>query len=236
MGVAFVLGLSSTLHCWGMCGGIIGALSMGLPGEVLRAPRRRVFLITGYNLGRIASYSLAGILSGAAGQTLLTLAQSQWAYRALQILGGAILVLIGMHLAGRLPRLQAIEGAGWRIWQWMQPLGRRFLPVNSFIRSVLAGAVWGWLPCGLVYSMLLWTAAGADPILGGASMLAFGLGTLPGMIGAGLASGGMRTGLGNRPLREIAGMLIILIGLAYAGVNLASRSGAPDVHAIHRQD
>lgn len=227
--VALVLGLTSTLHCWGMCGGIVGALSMGLPDAARDSAWRRALLVTGYNLGRIGSYTLAGVLSGAAGGTMLASGHGGWAYLGLQVLGGSVIILIGIHLAGWLPRLRLVEGAGWRFWQWLQPLARRFLPIDSIPRSLVAGAIWGWLPCGLVYSMLIWAAAQADPIRGGLSMFAFGLGTLPGMISAGVAGGKLRSVSGNHPARRIIGMLLILFGLSYTAAHFALH-GRTDTH------
>ncbi|MBI2994376.1 MAG: sulfite exporter TauE/SafE family protein [Gammaproteobacteria bacterium] len=231
--IAFVLGLTSTLHCWAMCGGIVGALSMGLPQRLLGSPGRHALLAAGYNLGRIASYTLAGVLFGATGGTLIALAHSGQAYLVLQILGGCVIIAIGLHLCGWLPRLDLIEGAGWRLWQWLQPVARRFLPVSSLPRALIAGAIWGWLPCGLVYSMLLWAAAEADPVRGGISMFAFGLGTLPGMMGASLAGSGLRLASAGGGWRRPIGVLIILLGLAYIATNMVARGAGPAAHDTH---
>ena len=232
--IALVLGLTSTLHCWGMCGGIVTALSMGLPSRLARSPWRRAVLVTGYNLGRIASYTLAGLLCGAAGGTILALAHADRAYLALQVLSGCVIIAVGLHLCGWFPRLAMVEGAGWRLWQWLQPVARRFLPLESLPRALVAGAIWGWLPCGLVYSMLLWAAAEADPIRGGFSMFAFGLGTLPGMIGAGMAGSRLRLASGGSGLRRAIGILIILLGLSYTAAHLAFRGEGPVAHDTHR--
>jgi hypothetical protein len=232
LAAAFLLGLASTLHCWGMCGGIIGALSMGLTRDAAAAPLRRALLVAGFNAGRVLSYAVAGLVAGSAGGLVLAASGRAPAYLALQLAAAAMLVAIGLHLAGWFPALGVLEAAGSAIWRRLQAAGRLFLPVDSLPQALVLGSLWGWLPCGLVYSTLLWTAAHADPLLGAGAMAAFGLGTLPGMIAAGLAAGSAQSLRAGPGLRRAVGALIIVLGLASATLALLA-TGAHDPDMPH---
>ena len=134
--IAFLLGLFSSIHCLGMCGGIIGALSMGLP-ESVRAGRFQAFImISGYNLGRIFSYTCAGAIAGSIGLLFLEVRSG---HLILRIAAGTVLVLLGLNIGGWLPRLSILERFGIKAWRMIQPLGKRFVPVDSFPRATPAG-------------------------------------------------------------------------------------------------
>lgn len=211
---AFLIGLFSTLHCLGMCGGIVGALTFSLPPEVRQQRHRLLPYIVSFSAGRIASYSLAGALIGALGGGLYDLFSPRHGYLLLQILAAVMMVGIGFYLAGWLPRFALIERIGEPLWRRLEPLGRHLLPVQSPWQALLYGAIWGWLPCGLVYSALLWSATGAGPLAGAIYMAAFGLGTLPAIVGAGILSGWLGQ-LRRRPwVRQAAGLTLVAMGLA----------------------
>lgn len=219
------------MHCWAMCGGIIVALSAGIPPSPARTPWRHALLITGFSAGRILSYAVAGILAGAAGSLALAQASRLSAYLALQLAAALILILVGLHLAGWFPRLAALDMLGAKLWRWLQPLGRPFLPVDNLPKALVVGALWGWLPCGLVYSALLWTTAQADPLFGGVAMLAFGLGTLPGMIGAGLVA--QRAAAPRRRLVLRRAAAVLLIAIAAFSATAALRHASLDAEHVH---
>ncbi|HEB95717.1 MAG TPA: sulfite exporter TauE/SafE family protein [Sedimenticola thiotaurini] len=211
--LAFTIGLFSTLHCVGMCGGIMGALSYGLAeGIRSRTPRFMAFLLA-YSGGRIASYALAGALMGSVGTELLDLLGPGQGHRWLQWMAALFLVLIGLHLAGWLPRLAQVERIGVPLWRRLEPLGRRLMPVNSLPRALAYGLVWGWLPCGLVYTMLLTAASRSGSLQGALYMLAFGLGTVPAVVATGFLAGRLYRFARMPYLREAVGGIIILIGL-----------------------
>ena len=119
---AFVVGLLGGVHCVGMCGGIVGALSLGLPGE------RQLPVLLAYNVGRISSYTLAGALMGALGFYFSGLLPVQTAQTLLLSLAGLFLILMGLYLAGWWNALSRIEHAGGVIWRRIEPLGRGLLP------------------------------------------------------------------------------------------------------------
>jgi uncharacterized protein len=185
LGAAFVSGLAGGVHCAGMCGGIVHALCAG--HERRRAGTLARYLAA-YNSGRLASYACAGALAGALGQAGLLTRAAPVLQPLLFALASIMLVALGLYLAGALPALTRIESAGARLWRRIQPLTRRMLPVNSLPRALGLGALWGWLPCGMVYAVLLTGLAIGNWWQGALIMLGFGFGTLPNLLGIGLVS------------------------------------------------
>ncbi|MGN8260365.1 sulfite exporter TauE/SafE family protein [Pseudomonas sp. SMSB3] len=206
LGSALILGLLGSGHCLGMCGGLMGALTLAIPPEQ-RARRWRLLLA--YNLGRVLSYAGAGLLLGMAG---VALANSPGAM-LLRVIAALLLIAMGLYLAGWWSGLTRIEALGRGLWRHIQPQASRLLPVSSVPRAVLLGALWGWLPCGLVYSTLLWAASQGNAGYSAALMLAFGVGTWPLLLLTGLAAQRLNTLLRQRRVRVVSGVLIILFGL-----------------------
>lgn len=206
---AFTVGVLGGVHCVGMCGGIVGALSLGLPEGRSRWP-----IMFAYNLGRITSYALAGGVMGALGFYFSGLLPVQQGQRFLMAVAGLFLVLMGLYLAGWWNALTHIERAGGMLWRRIEPLGRRFLPVRSAPQALLLGLVWGWLPCGLTYSVLLWTVSAGGAVQGALLMLAFGLGTLPNLLLMGAAAAQLGRWVRIPAVRALAGSLVILFGIA----------------------
>lgn len=211
--LAFLLGLSSSFHCTAMCGGIISALSLSLSAQTKGQPLRLFGLLCAYNVGRIGSYSLAGGIVGYLAYLSPLSAINSSAYIILQCLAATFLVGLGLHIAGWFPQMKKLESAGLLLWKYLQPLGRHFIPANTIPRAIMVGMVWGWLPCGLVYSVLLWTLSSFDPLKGALYMFMFGLGTLPSMLSTGLASNVVILISAQIKFRTAAGILIIILGL-----------------------
>ncbi len=183
LGAAFIGGLAGGVHCAGMCGGIVQALC-SVPGRSRAAPSLSYMLA--YNAGRIGSYACAGLLAGALGQAgLLTRAAPQL-QPLLFALASIMLVLLGLYLAGAAPVMGRLEAAGAWLWRGVAPWSRHMLPVTSLPRALGLGALWGWLPCGMVYAVLLTALALGAWWQGALVMLAFGLGTLPNLLGIAL--------------------------------------------------
>ncbi|NCA87730.1 MAG: sulfite exporter TauE/SafE family protein [Gammaproteobacteria bacterium] len=210
--LAFAIGLLSALHCIGMCGGIAGALSLSLPGERRAHWRRLVTYLLAFNLGRVLSYALAGAAFGSLGGVLLV-SGHLWLHDALRWLAALVMVGAGLSIAGWLPRLEGLERLGTPIWRWLEPWGRRLLPVDSLPKATLYGAVWGWLPCGLVYTLLLGAPAQGGPLAGALYMALFGLGTWPALIATGLFAGRLHRYVGDARLRVPAGLAVTGLGL-----------------------
>ncbi len=213
---AFGLGLASGVHCIGMCGGIVAAFSS--PG-VVRGPRDApasapISMLALFNTGRVAAYTLAGAIAGAAGSAGAYAANVIDIQVVFYVLANLMLVFIGLYLAGISPMLAKLEGLGTPVWRRIQPYAARFLPANTPVRALVAGSLWGWLPCGLVYGMLA-TAVAAGSVAGGAiTMLAFGLGTAPNLMLAGFALARLRRFAAKRAVRLLAGGLVLAFGLA----------------------
>ncbi len=209
---AFLVGLLGGVHCVGMCGGIVGALSFGLPAGREAAGRSLPFLLA-YNLGRLSSYAVAGALAGGvtavAGHLLDIRA---WQQILLGVAGG-FLILLGLYLAGWWTVLRRVEAVGSRVWRRIEPAGRRLLPVRHLWQALLLGGLWGWLPCGLVYSVLIWAMAAGSAREGALLLLAFGLGTLPNLLAMGLFAQHLRRFVGNPGVRRAAGVLVMAFGL-----------------------
>jgi len=203
---AMILGLLGGGHCLGMCGGLMGALTLAIPPEQ-RAQRFQLLLA--YNLGRISSYTLAGLLLGLAGWAVAT----SPLVTGLRVIAALLLIAMGLYLAGWWSGLTRIEALGRGLWRYIQPLTRRFMPVTSLPRALVLGSLWGWLPCGLVYSTLLWAASQGNAFDSAALMLAFGLGTMPVLLATGLAAERLTSLLRQRGIRMAGGILVILFGL-----------------------
>ena len=210
---AFLLGLFSTIHCIGMCGGIIGALSLSLPVEIRNNKTRLLVFVSTYNLGRITSYTFAGLIAGAIGTGVLTSAGFDKGHLYLQYIGIGMMIAIGLYLGGWLPQLAAVEKIGIPVWKKLEPLGRKLLPVSSLPRALAYGLIWGWLPCGLVYFVLIWALTAGDAVRGGLMMLAFGAGTLPTLITAGFMTSWVTRFARNPTARKVVGLLIIAMAI-----------------------
>ena len=209
---AFVIGLLGGVHCLGMCGGIVGALTFGLP----EGRRQGVQLIPyqlAYNLGRILSYTLAGAAAGGLGVLLAGVLPVQQAQNLLIILAAIFMILMGLYIAGWWNGLSMVERAGGSLWRRIEPLARKLMPVTSAPQAFALGLVWGWLPCGLVYSVLVWAVSAGSAQEGALLMAAFGLGTLPNLLLMGAAAGWLGAHIKKPAVRYVAGGLIIAYGL-----------------------
>jgi sulfite exporter TauE/SafE len=210
---AFLLGLFSTVHCVGMCGGIIGALSLSLPLEIRSRKPRMLIFVTTYNIGRIISYSLAGLVAGAIGTAVLASTGLDQGHTVLRAVGIVMMIAIGLYLAGWLPQLAAVEKIGVPVWKKLEPLGRKLLPVASLPKAMAYGLIWGWLPCGLVYFVLLWALTAGDAVKGALTMLAFGIGTLPTLLATGFMTSWLTRFARSTTARQIVGLLIIAMAI-----------------------
>jgi sulfite exporter TauE/SafE len=196
-----------------MCGGIVAALSLEQNLARRSGGPFGIGLHLAYNLGRVLSYTLAGALVGSLGVLLASWLPVAVAQRVLLLMAGGMLVLLGLYLGGWWLGLNHVEALGRVLWQRVEPLGRRLLPMRSVWRALALGAVWGWLPCGLVYSMLIWALAAGSPLKGAGLLLAFGLGTLPNLLLMGMLAGWLSQHLQKTTLRRTAGIAVLAFGL-----------------------
>jgi sulfite exporter TauE/SafE len=211
--VAFVIGLFSAAHCLGMCGSIAGALALSLPSEIRGDPKRLGAYVVVYNLGRVASYTSAGALVGLVGSQITNLEFLQGGHEIARVATALVVIVVGLYLTGWVPQLRQMDRLGDPVWRRLQPLSRRLLPVRSLSRAALFGLIWGWLPCGLVYYVLLLTVSADGALEGALLMLSFGLGTLPGVIGVGLVTGWFTRLARNAILRQVVGLSLVALGI-----------------------
>jgi hypothetical protein len=207
---AFLIGLLGSTHCLSMCGGISASLSMALPvGKGFRL--RQSLLLIAFNSGRIGSYALIATLVA----ILSTSAANQWAELGiiLRSIAGILLIFMGLSMGQWWQGIRYVERIGAPLWKRLSPFTRRLLPVNHAGQALALGALWGWLPCGLVYSTLGWAAL--QPTIGSAAltMMFFGLGTLPSMLATGYAASWISGLKSNQMFRKFTGALLILFGL-----------------------
>ncbi len=205
---AFLVGLLGGGHCVGMCGGIVGAVSVHLPQSKSKVP----FLLA-YNAGRILSYTLAGAIAGLVGASSFFLAHVLPIQHVLYGISSLMLIALGLYLAGIWHGVTYLENAGKAVWKTLQPYSKRFIPVQNFKQAFLLGSLWGWLPCGLVYSVLIAAIATGSALNGGLLMLTFGLGTLPTLLIMGMAAVKLKVALQNIWVRRASGLLVLGFGV-----------------------
>ena len=222
---AFLLGLFSTIHCVGMCGGIIGALSLSLPVGIRNNKPRMLMFITTYNIGRILSYSFAGLVAGAIGTGVLASAGFDQGHAILRAIGVAMMIAIGLYLAGWLPQLAIVEKIGVPVWKKLEPVGRKLLPVASLPKALAYGLIWGWLPCGLVYFVLLWALTAGNAVQGALTMLAFGIGTLPTLLATGFMTSWLTRFARSPTARQVVGLLIVAMAIGSLFIPMGDTPG-----------
>lgn len=205
---AFLMGLLGGVHCIGMCGGIAASLAGSRRG---RLPGWAGALA--YSGGRIASYAVAGALIGSIGGATLLLERLLPVQIAMFVLANLVLVALGLYLAGWAGWFARLEGLGKGLWSLLQPAVRPLLPADSLPKALLLGALWGWVPCGLVYSLLATALLTGSPTGGAAVMAAFGAGTLPNLLAAGMILERARALSHRRALRMAAGGLVTGFGI-----------------------
>ncbi len=200
-----LIGLLGGTHCIGMCGGIVGALSLGAPA--------RLSLHLAYNVGRMVSYAIAGAIAGALGEASMALSGQLPLRTVLYLLANLMLIALGLYLMGVTRALAFSERFGEQLWRHLQPLSRRYLPARTVVQAFPLGLLWGWLPCGLVYSALATALSSGSAAQGAGLMLAFGIGTLPNLLLAGLLAARLRAYTSRPALRMVAGVVVLGFGV-----------------------
>ncbi|AJQ94598.1 sulfite exporter TauE/SafE family protein [Gynuella sunshinyii] len=204
---AFLLGLLGAGHCVAMCGGIATALGLNAPGHL------------GYSLlyqvGRISSYMVIGLIFALFASLI---PQSFIFY--LRLLAALLLLGMALYLSGVWNALAGVERLGKVLWSLIQPLATKIKRPNSMIMAFVAGVIWGWLPCGMIYSALGLASLSANPLYGALTMLAFGLGTFPAMAGLTIFSQSVIKLISHRITRIFSALLIFFLAIwtAYSAV------------------
>lgn len=203
---ALSMGFFGSPHCLGMCGGIVTAFGMSMQSI---SPQKKQWLVLTYHLGRLISYALLGLLAGLIGTTLFAPIMHNSLPR---IILGAVLILVGMTMFG-LPILTKLERVGMRFWQILTPLRKKVFPMDSFAKALFAGLLWGFLPCGLVYSALILAVVGHDIPTAMTMMFVFGLGTLPMLLATQTTISTLQNLIGKFRLRQLNASLLIVAGM-----------------------
>ena len=208
---AFAAGLLGGVHCIGMCGGIVGALGFATVQQ--QKSLNFYAILLSYNAARISSYVLAGSLMGGISALAVYWLDIRLLQISMQWFAAVLMIVLGLYLAGWTSVLVHIEKAGAGLWRILEPQARRFLPVRTIPQAFVLGLLWGWLPCGLVYSVLLWSVASANAVDGALLMLCFGLGTLPNLLAMGVFAQRLSGLVRNLRVRQLAGMMVMGFGL-----------------------
>jgi hypothetical protein len=205
LGAALLLGFAASGHCLVMCGGISTALGLA----TAKAPdgRARTSLLVAYQVGRMLSYAVAGGLVGGALGFVVAWLDADAVRQGLRALSAAALLVAALVAFGTLRDPGARIGQP--LWQRIAPIGRRLLPVTNIARALGFGMVWGWMPCGFAYTVMVIAALETDALRSAATMLAFGIGTAPAMIA--VAYGAQRASrfAASGTARRVAGAVLV---------------------------
>ena len=204
---AFMVGLLGSGHCIGMCGGITSMLTAALPQT---SSKSKTPLIIFYHIGRIFSYSLIGAIVGFTGS--IASKNIGVPLAGMRMFAALFLILLGLYLGQWLMWLNKVEGVGKILWNKISPVSKKLIPVDTTKKALGLGMLWGWLPCGLVYSTLTWSLVTGDTLYGGAIMASFGLGTLPALLAISVGLNKFKLLISNSYFRRLSAILIILYG------------------------
>lgn len=207
----FVIGILGSGHCMGMCGGLASAFALSIES---RSRFGRLVKLCGFQIGRISSYMLIALLFGYSLEALTQWIAVKPLLNNLRIFANLMLVAMGLYIARWWFGLQWLESKGQIIWRRLQPLTQKFIPVRRFSQSLGLGLLWGWLPCGLVYSALITSISYADGHRSVLYMLGFGLGTIPSMLLTGVTANQIQQHLSSPLFRQIAGLVIIFYAMS----------------------
>lgn len=208
LSAALLAGLLGSAHCLGMCAGISGLFAVNAQVASIRASLPSALV---YNAGRVITYAILGTIVAGVGSIIVK--ASPGLAVGVRILSGVIIVLVGLKVAFDFRALGFIERMGGRLWARIAPAAKTLVPVTSLPKALGLGLVWGWLPCGLVYSVLMIAATSAEPVSGALIMVAFGIGTMPAMVLSGLGAARLAATMQRRGTRTGVGLLIVVMGL-----------------------
>lgn len=232
LAAALFAGVAGSAHCVAMCGGVAGALAMRTRA-VTKGPFSALRDASLYHAGRLGGYALAGASFGSAGAALKSVLDVPMLIMAARLAAALLLILVAARILLGWNTLGGIERLGARFWRLIQPLVRQAAGTPPTARSLLLGLLWGWLPCGLVYSMLLLAASSGAALTGAATMAAFGLGTLPAMLASSLLASRVAARLRQRSTRRLVAAALLVFGIWLVGAALTSRQHIDHEHAGH---
>lgn len=204
---AFIIGFLGGGHCISMCGGITTMLTSALPNK----QKSKLPYLLSYNFGRILSYTLIGAIAGFTGS--LAIKSIGFPIVVLKIFAGIFLILLGLYIGQWLMWLTKVEFIGKKLWKILSPISKKLIPIDNVKKSLFLGMLWGWLPCGLVYSTLTWSLASGSALQGALIMTFFGLGTLPALLTISFGIINLKQILQNILFRQLMALLLIFYGI-----------------------
>ncbi|MCM2681192.1 sulfite exporter TauE/SafE family protein [Echinimonas agarilytica] len=205
----FVIGLLGSGHCLAMCGGLASAFGMNTQGS----KAKRSWLILVAQLGRIVGYGCIGLLFGGSLAFAQSFLDTKSSLIVLRFFASFMLLAMGLYVGGWWFGLKKVERLAVPLWRRLKPIQQRFIPFQNAYQALIVGFIWGWLPCGLVYSALITSATAADPWLSAMSMMAFGAGTIPAVWGIGIAGASIHSLLRHAVFRMLSGCLLVIYAL-----------------------
>jgi sulfite exporter TauE/SafE len=185
---SLLMGLMGSTHCVVMCGGVVAMTCAAVPLDRRRTLHGQVPFVLSFNAGRIASYGAAGAVVGSLGAALASFGAATRAQLALRFAAGAMMIAVGLYVAGFARGLGWLERLGEPAWRLVAPLARGLVPVRTPMHALALGSLWGFMPCGLVYAALAAATTTGSALGGALTMTAFGLGTLPMLVAMGSAA------------------------------------------------
>ncbi|AKV00524.1 Heavy-metal-associated domain protein [Labilithrix luteola] len=231
---AFTMGLLGSTHCVAMCGGVVSVLSSATPRSpqgagagTARPDASKPAYWLAYNAGRMASYTALGAVVGALGSLSSAILPLDVVRFGLRSLAAVAMLAVGLHLAGLPSLVKVLESAGAPLWKKLAPLSRRFLPLRSPLHALALGALWGFMPCGLLYGALALAASAESPTTGAATMFAFAAGTLPVMLTMSALADRVARTLARGWVRKTAGVVVLGFGV-WSSVGLVRQLRAED--------
>jgi hypothetical protein len=232
LSAALVAGAAGSVHCVAMCGGLAAAFGMRSRNTSARAFSDTVL----YHVGRLSGYGLAGTIFGWLGASLLSTVNVPLLASVARLGAGVLLILAALKILCGWNLLSFIERAGAQYWRALQPVARRAMGALGATRSLIVGLFWGWLPCGLVYSMLMFAALSGDGLQGAAIMVAFGLGTMPAMLTSSALAVRLGQWIRRRGTRQLGGVMLLLFGcwIAWSAVP-SPQHDHPAAHVMQAQ-
>ena len=216
-----LIGFLGSTHCIGMCGGIISTLTISLPKNISSRTTKLMPYLLLYNVGRITSYAVAGAIAGYLGGRVFSVDDTGTAILISRWMTAFFMLGVGLYLLGIPQLLAPVERVGVKVWQFIQPVGHHFLPVHRPLHAFGLGLVWGWLPCGLVYSVLMMAIALGDPLKGASIMVVFGAGTLPTVLLIGNVANKARHLMRHPWFRQGAGFIVLCFGSLIVLTNIS---------------
>ncbi|WP_413701710.1 sulfite exporter TauE/SafE family protein [Psychromonas sp. KJ10-10] len=209
--VALMIGLLGAGHCLGMCSGIASAITFSSTASQSKISTFTALVL--YNLGRVSSYSLAGFIFAGSDSALIVFFGGKEALIYLRILVAILMLLLALYISRLWFGLVHLERVGQSIWVFIKPIAQYFLPLKHPALALPLGFLWGWLPCGLVYSTLSWATSSGSAENGALIMLGFGLGTLPAMLAVGSLTQQLKIMLNHHYFRYASGLLLAIFAL-----------------------